>query len=409
MSGMMAVYSTDHNEDIYPYLYHGIMSLQHRGQEGYGFVVQDTAQYGNGLLADAVLNQYKGHQGMAYVKYAFTQLRKQAPLMPQHQFNTFIAYDGILDERSINLDDPRALHQKLLKHDKAFALVAMDQSKLIAMRDRHGVKPMVIGSRGNKWFLASESCALESINASDIRDLKAGEMVVIDESGLISYEIHHPKLSPCLFEYIYIARPDSTMNDISVYEARKRMGEILYQECPTDADLVIGSPDSGLIAALGYANASKIPYEKGIVKNRYIGRTFIDPDSVQRQKSVNIKLSAIPAVVSGKDVILVDDSIVRGTTIRKLIQILRDHGAHKVHVRISSPPILYEENSSLDIPNKEDLMSNGKTVEQVCKAIGADSLYYLSIEGLKKAVGKEHYYTQYFDGKSPFIGEDNDL
>lgn len=409
MSGMMAVYSTNHDEDIYPYLYHGIMSLQHRGQEGYGFVVQETAQYGNGLLADAVLNQFKGHQGMAYVKYAFTQVRKEAPLMPQHQLNTFIAYDGIIDKSEIELEDPRALHRKLLKHDSAFSLVAMDEDKLIAMRDRHGVKPMVIGSQGNKWFLASESCALESINASNIRDLRPGEMVVIDESGLISYEIHHPTASPCLFEYIYIARPDSTMNEVSVYEARKRMGEILYEECPTEADLVIGAPDSGLIAALGYANKSKLPYEKGIVKNRYIGRTFIDPDSVQRQKSVNIKLAAIPTVVEGKDIILVDDSIVRGTTIRKLIQILRDHGANKVHVRVSSPPILHEENSSLDIPNKEDLMSYGKTTEEVREAIGADSLYFLSLDGLKKAVGKEHYYTQYFDGKSPFLGDENDL
>lgn len=409
MSGLMAVYSEDVHDDIHPLLYQGIMSLQHRGQKGFGYVIKETAQYGNGLLNDVMIKSYKGHLGIASVRYAFSEDRKNEPLLPKKMGDYYVAYDGSYHEYEKDIHDLKVLHHKLEQHKGAFSFVAINHHKMVAMRDVRGIKPLVVGRLDKTWFFASESCALESLNVSDIRDVAPGEMIVIDEAGAHSYHSKNAKLTPCLFEYIYIARPDSRMNGVSIYQARKNMGRRLYEEFPTQADVVMGAPDSGLIAALGYAQASGIPYEKGIVKNRYVGRTFIEQDARFRKASVEIKLAAIPEAVKGKEIILVEDSIVRGTTIKKLIQILRDHGAKKVHVRVASPPVKYEENSSIDVPDKKDLMNYNKTVEEVRAMIGCDSLYYLSLEGLKKSVGTSEFYTQYFDGKNPFEGEGNDL
>lgn len=409
MSGIMAVYSEDAYDDIHPLLYQGIMSLQHRGQKGFGYVIQDMAQYGNGLLSDVMIQSYKGNLGIASVRYAFSKDKVNEPLLPKQMGDYYIAYDGAYTDYENKLDDLECLHEILSKHQGAFAFVAINHHKMIAMRDCLGIKPLVMGKQGDTWFFASESCALQSINVTNIRDVAPGEMIVIDKHVAKSFHSENAKSAPCLFEYIYIARPDSTMNGVSVYQARKNMGKRLFEECPTNADVVMGAPDSGLIAALGYAQASGISYEKGIVKNRYVGRTFIEQDARFRKASVDIKLAAIPEAVSGKEIILVEDSIVRGTTIKKLIQILRDHGAKKVHVRVASPPVKFEENSSIDVPNKRDLMNYGKTVEEVREMIGCDSLYYLSLDGLKEAVGCKSFYTQYFDGINPFEGENNDL
>lgn len=409
MSGMIAIYSQNKDEDIAPYLHHGILSLQHRGQEGYGFMVNNKLQSGKGLISDAALELNKGHYGMAYVKYAFTQDKKDEPMMPLCLDNAYFGMDG-------SIEDKERLFSKLLETDSdykdifkdnrgAYAVMLSQENRLIAMRDAWGIKPFTMGNIGTTWFVASESCALEAMGVENIRDINPGEVVVFDDTGMRSILYNKSERHPCLFEYIYIARPDSVMNHISIHEARIKMGETLFEECPTEADLVIGAPDSGLISALGYARASNIPYDKGIVKNRYIGRTFINSSSKIRKKAVNNKLSAIPAVIEGKDIILVEDSIVRGTTIGKLIKILKDHGAKKVHVRVASPPIRYEENYSIDIPHKEDLLAYNKTVEEIREEIGCDSLYYLSLDGLKKACGNHDFYTQYFDGISPFKGE----
>ena len=409
MSGMIGVFSQDEKDDIHPFLYQGIMSLQHRGQKGFGYVVSGHSQYGDDLLADAVLQNTSGHVGLAFVKYAFTKEKQNEPPQPKRVSNYFMTYDGSISYFKESLDDLVALHQKMLKHQGAFTFIIVSDDKLVAMRDPWGIKPLVMGRLDDIWIVASETCALESIQAEEIRDVNPGEMVIIDKTGCTFYQNVYSVMTPCLFEYIYIARPDSTMNGVSIYEARKNMGKQLFKESPIEADVVIGAPDSGLIAALGYAQAAGIPYEKGIVKNKYIGRTFIEPDPRIRKKNVDVKLAAIPSVVKDKDIVLVEDSIVRGTTIQKTIQILKNHGAKKVHVRVSSPPIIYEENTSIDIPNKKDLMSYGKTVEEVREIIGCDSLYFLSLEGLKEAIGSEHFYTQYFDGISPFKGEKYDI
>ena len=406
MSGMLAVFSQDTEENIHPYLYQGIMGLQHRGQQGFGYAIGDDVQYGNGLLSDAVIRARKGNFGIASVKYAFTAEKKVEPLMPYRSQAGFCAIDGeplqgmkILNDLTLDI---KQTNKVIRDNPGAYALISINDDQMVVVRDAWGIKPLVFGHEDNKWYVASESCALVALGVSEIRDVQPGEVIVVNKDGMRSFLYEDSSLHPCLFEYIYIARPDSVMNGMSIYEARKQMGEALYRECPTEADIVIGAPDSGMISALGYAQASKIPYEKGIVKNRYIGRTFIDPDSIVRKQSVTIKLNAIPSVIDGKDVILVDDSIVRGTTIRRTVKILKDNGAKKVHVRVSSPPVLYEENVSIDIPHKEDLMGYGKTVEQIRESIGCDSLYFLSLEGLKEASGGGQFYTQYFNGESPF-------
>lgn len=413
MSGMIAVYSQDESISIQPYLYQGTMSLQHRGQQGFGLAIGEDVQYGNGLLSDATLSSRVGHYGVASVKYAFTQSKKMEPLMPYRAQQGFWAIDGdpfqgmhVLDEL---LQHNKSYEHVMSENQGAYALISINEHKMIAVRDPLGIKPLVMGRNENIWIIASETCALEALGASDIRDIQPGEVVVIDKNGMQSHTYDKARLYPCLFEYIYIARPDSVMNGISIYEARKKMGELLYKECPTQADIVIGAPDSGLLASLGYANASNIQYEKGLVKNRYIGRTFIDPDSLIRKQSVVIKLNAISSVVKDRDVILVEDSIVRGTTITRIIKILREKGARKVHVRVAAPPVLFEENISIDIPNRESLMCYGKTIEEVRDEIGCDSLYFLSLAGLKKACGGTQFYTQYFDGKSPLKGDLNDI
>lgn len=409
MSGMIAVYSQDESISIQPHLYQGTMSLQHRGQQGFGMAIGEDVQYGNGLLSDVVLSSRTGHYGVASVKYAFTQSKKMEPLMPYRAQQGFWAIDGdpfqgmhVLDEL---LQRKKSYEEVIDENQGAYALISINNNKMIAVRDPLGIKPLVMGRDDNVWIVASETCALEALGASDIRDIEPGEIIVVDQDGLKSYPYSKAKLYPCLFEYIYIARPDSVMNGVSIYDARKKMGELLFKECPTEADIVVGAPDSGLLASLGYANASGISYEKGLVKNRYIGRTFIDPDSVVRKESVMIKLNAISSVIKGKDVILVEDSIVRGTTIRRLIKILKEKGARKVHVRVAAPPVLFEENISIDIPNRESLMCYGRSVDEVRDEIGCDSLYFLSLDGLKQACGGTTFYTQYFDGNSPLKGE----
>lgn len=409
MSGMIAIYSQDESVSVQKYLYQGTMALQHRGQEGFGMAIGEDVQYGVSLVSDQKISVRTSHYGVASVKYAFTQEKKMEPIMPYRAKQGFWAIDGdpfqgmhVLNEL---LQSNKSYETVIDENEGAYALISINNSKMIAVRDPLGIKPLVIGRDNNMWIIASETAALDALGASEIRDIEPGEIVIVDQEGLHSYKYSKAKLYPCLFEYIYIARPDSVMNNVSIYEARKKMGELLYKECPTEADIVIGAPDSGLLASLGYANASGIAYEKGLVKNRYIGRTFIDPDSTVRKQSVMIKLNAITSVVKGKDVILVEDSIVRGTTIKRLIQILKEKGANKVHVRVAAPPVLHEENISIDIPHKESLLCYGKSVEEVKEAIGCDSLYFLSLDGLKEACGGGQFYTQYFNGITPLKGD----
>lgn len=267
----------------------------------------------------------------------------------------------------------------------AYSFVMMTPHKLIAVRDPKGFRPLCIGELNGEYMVCSESCALDSIGAKFVRDVEPGEIVIIDKNGIRSIRNHcGQKTSLCIFEYIYFARPDSIIDGVGVHLARQRTGAILAQENGVDADIVIGVPDSGIDAAIGYANESKIPFGMGFIKNKYIGRTFIQDSQIKRERSVHIKLNPLSCAVKGKRVVLIDDSIVRGTTIKKIVGLIREGGATEVHVRISSPPFINVCYYGTDISSKEHLVACRMTMEEIRQSIGADSLGYLSIDGLKK-------------------------
>ena len=327
---------------------------------------------------------------------------------------------------------------KLIKG--SFALCIMTKDMLIGVRDPNGIRPLCIGVIGDdggfalrqaqgpetsqalnhRWLsrgeapyrnhacdniiITSESCAIDSVNGKFIRDVEPGEIVVINKDGLRSIKYAEEKKRTCIFEYVYFARPDSVIDGISVQKARYRMGEVLAEESPVEADIVIGVPDSGLGAAQGYARASGVPYGMGIIKNKYIGRTFIAPTQKERENMVFVKLNAIRSDLEGKRVIVIDDSIVRGTTSRRLVQILRRAGAKEVHFRVSSPPVKFPCYLGIDTPSKNELISSTHELEEIRKEIGADSLAFISLEGMIKAFGEDSFCTGCFNGIYP-VGE----
>jgi len=266
----------------------------------------------------------------------------------------------------------------------------MTNKKLVGARDRLGIRPLVMGTLDGCPILASETCALDIIGAKYVRDVENGEVLIFDDEGAHSHKPFPPMAPrPCIFEYIYFARPDSVIGGRSVYDVRKAMGAQLAKEAPASADVIIPVPDSGVPAALGYAQASNIPYEMGIIRNHYVGRTFIEPTQQIRQLGVRLKHSANRAVVAGKRIVLVDDSIVRGTTSLKIVQMMRDAGAKEVHFRISSPPITHPDYYGIDTPERDKLLAATHTLEEMRQFIGADSLAFLSVEGIYKAMGFE--------------------
>ncbi len=277
----------------------------------------------------------------------------------------------------------------LKKVKGAYSLVALTSKKMIGVRDPWGVRPLVLGKLDNAWILASETCALDIIGADFVRDVEPGEMLVITKDGLESY---HPFAKQphrmCVFEYIYFARPDSTVEDVNVYEARKRIGEELAREAGVSADMVIPVPDSGVPAALGYAQASALPFEMGIIRNHYVGRTFIEPSDGIRHFGVRKKHNPNRATLAGKRVVLIDDSIVRGTTSKKIVQMVRDAGAAEVHFRVASPPTSHSCFYGVDTPNTDDLLAHRMDVAEMCRFIGADSLAFISMDGLYRAMGE---------------------
>ena len=271
----------------------------------------------------------------------------------------------------------------------SFALCIMTENMLIGVRDPHGIRPLCLGQ--GPYIFASESCAIDSVNAKFVRDIKPGEIVVIDEEGVNTvYDVQavqKTKKQTCVFEYVYFARPDSVIDGIAVQQARYKMGEVLARESRVDADVVIGVPDSGIGAAMGYSKASGIPYVMGIIKNKYIGRTFIAPTQKERENMVFVKLNAIRSDLEGKRVVVIDDSIVRGTTSRRLVQILRRAGAKEVHFRVSSPPVKFPCHLGIDTPSKNELISSTHELEEIRREIGADSLAFISLEGMIHALG----------------------
>ncbi|GAY75713.1 amidophosphoribosyltransferase [Sporolactobacillus inulinus] len=266
----------------------------------------------------------------------------------------------------------------------------LTEHQMIAALDPHGLRPLSLGKLGDAWVVASETCAFDLIGAKYVRDVKPGEIIVIDNEGLHS-DFYTTRTEPaiCSMEYIYFSRPDSNIQGINVHAARKNLGRMLAQEAPVEADVVTGVPDSSISAAIGYAEATGIPYELGMIKNRYVGRTFIQPSQELREQGVKMKLSAVRAIVEGKRVVMVDDSIVRGTTSRRIVGMLRDAGATEVHVRISSPPITHPCFYGIDTSTSSELIASTHSVEDIREMIGADSLVYLSVEGMQKAIGRD--------------------
>ena len=285
----------------------------------------------------------------------------------------------------------------------SYAIVILTEDKLIGVRDPHGIRPLCIGKIDDGYVLSSESCALDVIGAELVRDVEPGEIVIIDDEGLRSIKLNEKAITKaCAFEYIYFARADSIMNGINVYEARVKAGELLYKDAPADADLVIGVPDSGIPSAVGYSKASGIPYAMGIVKNKYVARTFIAPTQELREKAVSIKLNALRCLVEGKRVVLIDDSIVRGTTSKKLVDIMRRAGAKEVHFRSAAPAVKYPCYFGIDTPYRSELIAAQRSLEEISEFIGSDSVGYLSIPSLVEALGGEnHFCLGCFAGEYP--------
>ena len=448
--GVFGIYDLD-GGNVVPSIYYGLTSLQHRGQESCGLAVSDTkGERGNvkfhkdlGLVSEVlrqdVVRKYEGDIGIGHVRYSTTGAsvaENAQPLVLSYVKGTLaLAHNGNLvntpelkweliqngaifhtttDSEVIAFHIARErVHSKtveeaVLKTAKkikgAYALVVTSPRKLIGARDPFGLKPLCIGKRDNTYFLASESCAIAAVGGEFVRDVEPGEIVSFTKHGMKSDKsmaIDPKKQARCIFEYIYFARMDSVIDNVNVYHARIVAGKALAESYPVDADLVVGVPDSGLVAAKGYSEQSGIPYGMAFHKNSYVGRTFIKPKQSQRESSVKIKLNVIEEVVKGKRIVMVDDSIVRGTTCANIIKMLKKAGAKEVHVRISSPPFLHPCYFGTDVPSNEQLIAHSHTTEQICEMIGADSLGYMEVEKLKDMVGDLAFCDACFTGNYP--------
>ena len=433
--------------------YYGLYALQHRGQESGGIAVSDgreIRQYRNlGLIPEVfdeeTLAQLRGHIAIGHVRYSTfgdKNVVNAQPLVARCKIGTLaLAHNGnLVNAASLRrrLEDAGAIFQTSVDTEVilnliarmsargldeaivrmmqtvrgSYALVLLTERALIGIRDPYGIRPLCLGRLGESYVLASESCALDAVGAEFVRDVRPGEVVVIDENGLRSFHVPAPLQSRlCVFEFVYFARPDSVIDGVSVYAARKAAGRRLAMGDDVQADMVIGVPDSALPAAIGYAEQSGIPYGEGLAKNRYVGRTFIQPNQGMREIGVRTKLNALARNVRGKRLVLVDDSIVRGTTSRKIVEMLRTAGAREVHMRISSPPVLNPCYFGIDIATSEELIGHGRSVEGICASIGADSLRFLPESELLKTVEGSGcgFCTGCFDGSYPVNPGDEDV
>jgi len=411
----------------------GLHALQHRGQEAAGIVSYDQKQFHAerrmGLVSEHftksnVIDNLPGDAAVGHVRYSTTGgtiLRNVQPLFADLTGGGFaVAHNGNLTNaltlrnelvkqgaifqstgdtetilqlvaRSKRGNTLSRLIDALFQIEGAYSLVIMTNKKLIGVRDPLGIRPLVIGQLNGKYILASETCALDIIDADFVREVENGEIVVITQDGIESIKPFPPvKARPCIFEYIYFARPDSVAGGLSVYECRKSFGRQLANESQIEADLVIPVPDSGVPAAIGYAEASNTPFELGIIRNHYVGRTFIEPTQTIRAFSVKLKHNANRLLVDKKRVILIDDSIVRGTTSIKIVQMMREAGATEVHMRIAAPPIRHPDFYGIDTPVQDQLLAANSSLEEMCAFIGADSLAFLTVDGLYKAMGHKN-------------------
>ena len=429
----------------------GLHALQHRGQEGCGIVTFDGEKYysekrfglvGDNFNKEKVLKNLKGNYAIGHNRYSTTgenTLRNIQPFFADTNAGGIgVAHNGNLTN-SISLrnklvedgaifhttSDTETIVQLIAKSKRpktidkvvdaifqiqgGYALVMLTQNSLIGVRDPYGIRPLVIGRLGGSYVLASETCALDIIGAKFLRDVENGEMVLIEDNKLTSIKPFPPKkVRPCVFEYIYFARPDSIINNKTAYEHRKNIGVELAKENDVNADIVVPVPDSGNAAALGFAQHLKMNYELGLIRNHYVGRTFIEPSQKIRSLGVKLKLNANQTTIKGKKIILIDDSLVRGTTSHKIVKMLYDAGAKEVHVKIACPEIRYPDFYGVDTPTKKELLAANKTNDEICEYIGAKSLKFLSLEGLYKAIGfnkRNETYPQltdhYFTGDYP--------
>ncbi|CAB3290211.1 Amidophosphoribosyltransferase [Methanocaldococcus lauensis] len=460
MCGIFGVYSYE-KLNVAKRIYYGLFALQHRGQEGSGIATSDGKNihyYKNvGLVTDVfkseILQNLFGYIGIGHVRYSTTggkSVENCQPFVVKSSFgNIAIAHNGDLVNSNelrkeleskghifVSSTDSEVIAQLLVREllktsDKieaikntlkklvgAYSLLIMFNDSLIAIRDPRGFKPLCIGRDENNIYVSSEDCALTTLDAEFIRDVKPGEIIEIKNGEITSYEfdydisknydtisVNAPSIykgaTTCMFEYVYFARPDSTIDGISVYKVRKNIGKILAKEHPVDADVVSPIPDSGVAFALGFSEESKIPYYEGLIKNRYVGRTFILPSQNERELAVRLKLSPVKSVLEGKRVVLVDDSIVRGTTSRRIVNMVRKAGAKEVHLRIGCPKIISPCYYGIDMATKKELIASNKTEEEIRKDLGVESIGYISLEGLIKAIGRKDLCLACLTGKYP--------
>lgn len=448
--GVFGVYSTE-TRDVAHTAYYGLYALQHRGQESCGIAVayaNKISYYkGMGLVPEVFANGNletlsEGDIAIGHVRYSTTGASSLLNAQP-------IVFTGKCGKMALahngNLTNTKQLREELIRGDAvfqtsidsevmallinkysdgdivkgvieacrrfkgSFSLVVMTSDKLIAVRDPYGIRPLVLGKCLDDVLIASETCAIDAVGGNVIRDVQPSEVLVVDSDGIHSYFLDKAaKTASCIFEYVYFARPDSVIDGCSVYTARKEAGRILAKHYPIDADIVSGVPDSAVVAARGYSEISGIPYVEALAKNRYVGRTFIQPDQHMREDSVSVKMNALRANIRGKRLIIIDDSIVRGTTSRKIVKMLRDAGAKEVHMMICSPIVRHPCHLGIDMQSYSQLIGANRSVEEICAYIGADSLTYMTVEQLKETcrAAKLQFCTGCFDAGYPYPMDD---
>ena len=448
--GVFGLYSRELEGELAQRTYFGLYALQHRGQESAGIAISDgertTAMRDMGLVSQVFDGQRlesleSGHIALGHVRYSTTGSASWENAQPEFHgrgdVNVFVAHNGNLvnapqlrEELSEEgfkfnstsdtsfiaaaavqeLEKGRSTGEAVLEATKrlegAYSVSMIFRDKLVAFRDPYGFRPLCIGEIEGGYAISSETCGLDIIGAKFLRVVEPGEVVVIDDDGLHSYQGDSPRHALCVFEYVYFARPDSRFDGREVAGSRHRMGELLAEEAPTEADVVIPVPDSGIMAAIGYSEGSGIPYGEGLIKNRYVGRTFIQPADGMRQLGIRLKLNPLPSVIDGKRVVVIDDSIVRGNTSRKLVELLYEAGATEVHFRVSSPPVTGPCYYGIDMDSPDQLVGANYTVEEIRDQIGATSLAYLSTDAMVKATEqpKSSLCRACFDGEYPTTG-----
>jgi amidophosphoribosyltransferase len=450
--GVFGVYCTDPQKNAAPLVYYGLFSLQHRGQESAGIAAfhegSIECRKGMGLVGEVFNNEtisrLQGNAAIGHVRYSTSGsscVENAQPFVSRFKLGSIaVAHNGTLTNADVvrelledagvgftSSSDSEVIINLIAKNYKkglekaltdtikfikgSYALLALTGEALVGARDPNGIRPLCMGKlpgeesgKTGGWILASESCAIDAVGGEFVRDIEPGEVVIITRDDVLSFTFSEKtRRAVCAFEYVYFARPDSAIDAVDVYGARVRAGEILGRESAVSADLVIGVPDSGVPAAIGYGRATGTPFGLGIVKSKYVGRTFIAPNQDLRERAVSVKHNVIESEVRGKRVVIIDDSIVRGTTSRRLVLILRAAGAKEVHIRVCSPPVRFPCYFGIDTPHRKDLISNMNSVSELCASLGADSLAFISVEGLLESIDPESrgYCLGCFTGEYP--------